>query len=162
MKSVLRWPPRPSTIALAAVLAFGLLGGALLVWGVLDSPKVPHSAIPVPEGAEVVGDVSLPESSSGGSQASATSRTVSIADAALDATQLFDVVVLELEEAGWRLGPGTLGPGQVVSTEPLDGEYELDARLRTGEDGAPPGVRSPPWEPGQPYVTVSVVAGEPT
>ncbi|OWY59038.1 hypothetical protein B7486_76730, partial [cyanobacterium TDX16] len=143
MKDLLRWPPRPSTIALAAVLAFGVVGGGLLVWGVLDSPKVPDSAIPVPRGAEVVGDISLPESSSGGSQASATNRTVSIADAELDAAQLFEAVVAELEDAGWQLGPGTLGPGQVVSTQPLDDEYELDARLRTGEDGAPPGVRSP-------------------
>lgn len=157
MSRLVRWPPRPSTWALAAVLGIGVLGGALLVWGVVDSPRVPDAVLPVPAGAEVVGDVQLPDG--GAAQSSATNRTISVADADRTAEQLWDAVVDELEEVGWQLEPGRLGPAHLVSTNELEGAHDLDIRLRTGQDGSPPGVRSPPWQPGQPYVTISVVAG---
>jgi hypothetical protein len=153
-----QWPPQPSTVVLLVVIGLGVVGGAALVWSVTSSPQVSDDALPVPAGADVVGDVSLPEG--GSSQSAAENRTISIADADLTAEELFEAVVGELEDAGWQLQVGPLGPGNVVSTNEVAGAEDLDVRLRTGEDGDPPGVRSPLWEQGQPYVTISAIAGD--
>jgi hypothetical protein len=158
VKRLRQWPPQPSTIVLVVVLGLGVVGGAALVWSVVSSPQVADEALPVPDGADVVGDVSLPEG--GSSQSAAENRTISIADADLTVEQLYEAVLAELEDAGWQLEVGPLGPGSAVSTNEVAGAHDLDVRLRTGEDGDPPGVRSPPWEHGQPYVTVSAVAGD--
>jgi hypothetical protein len=146
-------------VVVLVVVGLGIVGAGALVMNVLESPQVPDRVIPVPEGADVVGDVALPSEESGvGPDDDGTQRTVSIASEELDAEQLADAVVEELEDVGWQLEPGPLGPGNLVSSEDLDGRYDLDLRVRTGEDGPPAGVRSPPWEPGQPYVSVSVVS----
>lgn len=139
-----------------AVAAFGLLGGALLVLQVLESPSVPDRVIPVPDQAEVVGDVALPVDGGSGPTGDESQRTVSLWSSELEPEELFADTVDELEAAGWQLEQGNLGPGHLVSSEDLEGDYDLDLRLRSGRDGDPPGVRSPPWERGEPYVTVSV------
>jgi len=154
------WPPKPATLAVLAMVSLGAVGGLLLILQVLESPRVPDRVVPIPAEAVVVGDVGLPAEGTGGSQAEGAQRTISIASAELDAERLAEAVVDGLEQIGWQLEPGPLGPGQLVSSEDLDGEYDLDLRVRTGVDGPPLGVRSPPWEHGQPYVSVSVGAGQ--
>jgi hypothetical protein len=151
------WPPKPATVVVLLIAALGVVGAGALVLNVLETPQVPDRVIPVPEGAEVVGDVALPVDGTGAEE-DTTQRTVSIASEELDAEQLAEAVVEALEDVGWQLEPGPLGPGNLVSSTDLDGEYDLDLRVRTGVDGPPSGVRSPPWQPGQPYVSVSVAS----
>jgi hypothetical protein len=154
-----RWPPRPATVVVIVIAVLGIVGAGALVVNVLGSPQVPDRVIPVPDGVDVVGDVALPSEESGvGPDDDGTQRTISVSSDELDAEALAAAVVDALEDAGWQLEEGPLGPGNLVSSTDLDGEYELDLRVRTGVDGPPPGVRSPPWQRGEPYVSVSVTS----